>query len=64
MPSCSGKRPRRSISTKLLNTLVGVANEVKRDDGVKVTCTSKAAESSRVSKCRDTIRASARSSTT
>ena len=49
---------------KLLNTLVGVANEVKRDDGVKVTLHFEGGGDLARSKYPDTIRASARWSIT
>ena len=48
---------------KLLTTLVAVANEVKRDDGVKVTLRFEGGGARASSRCRATIRGSARSST-
>ncbi len=48
---------------KLLNTLVAVANEVKRDDGVKVTLRFEGGGVRARSRCRATTRGSARSST-
>ena len=37
MPNCSARRAVPVDFARLLNTLLGVANEVKRDDGVTVT---------------------------
>ena len=48
---------------KLLNTVVAVANEVKRDDGVKVTLEVRGRRRALRSRRRATIRGSARSST-
>ena len=55
-PGCGAGRPRASCSS----TLVAVANEVKRDDGVTVTLALRGRRRRARSWCRATIRGSAR----